>query len=69
MGESWPLPEHCLTTRADVELQGIGMYPRTLGPTGYSRVLRDPSGSQPRSHRLNGKMTTALSAVKVLATS
>ena len=24
MGESWPLSEHCLTTRADVELQGIG---------------------------------------------
>ena len=24
MCESWPLSEHCLTTRADVELQGIG---------------------------------------------
>ena len=23
MGESWSLSEHCLTTRADVELQGI----------------------------------------------
>ena len=26
MGESWLLSEHCLTTRADVELQGIGRY-------------------------------------------
>ena len=32
MGESWPLSEHCLTTRADVELQGIVWYGKSLLP-------------------------------------